>query len=246
MTSLLDYGVDMQTDERPVNALPMQQPSKGGLYRRYIKRSMDIIVSLCAIIVLSPLLLIVAVLVRVMLGSPVIFKQRRPGLNEKVFVLYKYRTMTDECDINGVLLPDNIRLTRFGRFLRSTSLDELLELYNILLGDMSIIGPRPLLIQYLPLYNDQQKRRHEVRSGLSGLAQVNGRNSISWEDKFKMDVQYVDSVSFILDCEIFMRTIVKVLKHEGINTNGGATMDKFSGTAEVTNISNSLNINNNI
>src|SRR5690606_36278862 len=170
---------------------------KVSIYRRLIKRPMDLILSLIAIIVLSPILLVVAILVRTKLGSPVLFKQKRPGLNEKIFMMYKFRTMTDERDQNGNLLPDSIRLTKFGRLLRSTSLDELPELFNILKGDMSIIGPRPLLVQYLPLYNNHQKRRHDVRPGLSGLAQVSGRNAISWEDKFNLDVEYVENVSFI-------------------------------------------------
>ena len=153
-----------------------------GIYRKFLKRPMDFILSLMAIIVLSPVLIIVGVLVRFKLGSPVLFKQKRPGLNEKIFTMYKFRTMTDEKDENGELLPDSVRLTKFGRMLRSTSLDELPELFNILIGDMSIVGPRPLLIQYLEFYNNHQKRRHEVRPGLSGHAQVNGRNAISWED----------------------------------------------------------------
>jgi undecaprenyl phosphate N,N'-diacetylbacillosamine 1-phosphate transferase len=204
--------------------------SKGGIYRRFIKRPMDFILSLIAIIVLSPVFLIVSILVRTKLGSPVLFKQKRPGLNEEIFMMYKFRTMTDERDANGKLLPDSARLTRFGRFLRSTSLDELPELFNILKGDMSIIGPRPLLIQYLPLYNEHQKRRHEVRPGLSGLAQVSGRNAISWEDKFNLDVDYVDSVSFVNDWKIIFMTIKKVFVREGINSETAATMEPFKGT----------------
>ncbi|MEW9671332.1 sugar transferase [Ammoniphilus sp. 3BR4] len=199
------------------------------MYRKYFKRPMDFILSLVAILVLSLVLLIVAILVKTKLGSPVIFKQQRPGLNEKIFMMYKFRTMTDERDENGELLPDSVRLTRFGKFLRSTSLDELPELFNILKGDMSIIGPRPLLVQYLPLYNDHQKRRHEVRPGLSGLAQVNGRNAISWEDKFDMDVEYVDSVSFIGDWKIIFLTIKKVFVREGINSETSVTMEPFKG-----------------
>lgn len=204
--------------------------SKGGIYRRIIKRPMDIILSLIAIIVLSPFFLIVAILVRLKLGSPVIFNQKRPGLNEKVFTMYKFRTMTDERDKSGELLPDSIRLTKFGKFLRSTSLDELPELFNILKGDMSIIGPRPLLVQYLPLYNNHQKRRHEVRPGLSGLAQINGRNAISWEDKFNLDVEYVDNLSFIGDWKIIFLTIKKVFIREGINSETATTMEPFKGS----------------
>jgi lipopolysaccharide/colanic/teichoic acid biosynthesis glycosyltransferase len=204
--------------------------SKGGFYRRFIKRPMDFILSLMAIVALSPVLLVVAILVSTKLGSPVLFKQKRPGLNDKVFMMYKFRTMTDERDENGELLPDSVRLTKFGKFLRSTSLDELPELFNILKGDMSIIGPRPLLVQYLPLYNDHQKRRHEVRPGLSGLAQVSGRNAISWEDKFNLDVKYVDSVSFLGDWKIIFLTIKKVFVREGINSETAATMEPFKGT----------------
>ncbi len=217
----------MQTEVKPSYRLSLQQ---GGLYRRYFKRPMDFILSLIAIIVLSPILLIVAVLVRTKLGSPVIFKQKRPGLNEKIFTLYKFRTMTDERDKFGELLPDSIRLTKFGRLLRSTSLDELPELFNILKGDMSIVGPRPLLEQYLPLYNDHQKRRHVVRPGLSGWAQVNGRNAISWEDKFDLDVDYVDNISFILDWKIIFLTLKKVFIREGISQEGEATMEDFKGS----------------
>jgi undecaprenyl phosphate N,N'-diacetylbacillosamine 1-phosphate transferase len=192
---------------------------KKGFYERFMKRPMDFILALIAIIVLSPILLVVAILVRTKLGSPVIFKQQRPGLNEKIFTLYKFRTMTDERDENGELLPDSVRLTKFGRILRSTSLDELPELFNILRGDMSFIGPRPLLVKYLPLYNGHQKRRHEVRPGLSGLAQVSGRNAISWIDKFNMDVEYVDSVRLTHDIKITLLTLKKVFIKEGIEFN---------------------------
>lgn len=206
--------------------------SKGSIYKRFLKRPMDFILSLIAILVLSPVLIIVAILVRVKLGSPVLFKQKRPGLNEKVFMMYKFRTMTDERDEKGELLPDSVRLTKFGRFLRSTSLDELPELFNIFKGDMSIIGPRPLLVQYLPLYNDYQKRRHEVRPGLSGLAQVSGRNAISWEDKFNLDVKYVENVSFNNDWKIIFLTIKKVFVREGINQEEQATVQYFTGNSE--------------
>jgi undecaprenyl phosphate N,N'-diacetylbacillosamine 1-phosphate transferase len=204
--------------------------SKGGIYRRFIKRPMDFMLSLIAIIVLSPILLVVAILVRTKLGRPVLFKQKRPGLNEEIFLMYKFRTMTDERDNKGELLPDSVRLTKFGRLLRSTSLDELPELFNILKGDMSIIGPRPLLVQYLPLYNKHQKRRHEERPGLSGLAQVSGRNAISWEDKFNLDVEYVDNVIFIEDWKIIFLTIKKVFVREGINSETAATIEPFKGT----------------
>ncbi len=212
------------------NFSTFQLSNKKSMYRRYFKRPMDFILSLCAIIVLSPVLLIVALLVKIKLGSPVIFKQQRPGLNEKIFTLYKFRTMTDERDEKGELLPDSERLTKFGRMLRSTSLDELPELFNILKGDMSVIGPRPLLIKYLPLYNEKQKRRHEVRPGLSGLAQISGRNAISWEEKFNLDVEYIDNISFIGDWKIIFLTIKKVLIRDGINSGTAVTMEPFSGS----------------
>ncbi len=185
-----------------------------------------------SIVVLSPVLLVVAMLVKVKLGNPVIYKQKRPGLNEKIFTIYKFRTMTDERDKNGELLPDGVRLTQFGNFLRSTSLDELPELFNILKGDMSIIGPRPLLVQYLPLYNEHQKRRHEVKPGLSGLAQVSGRNAISWEDKFDIDVHYVNNVSFIGDWKLIFKTIWKAVKREGISSETAVTMEVFKGSID--------------
>ena len=220
----------MQTEVKQ-NIEPALQPlEKGGLYRRYFKRPMDFILSLIAIIVLSPVFLVVAVLVRVKLGSPVIFKQERPGLNEKIFTLYKFRSMTDERDENGELLPNNLRLTKFGKFLRASSLDELPELFNILCGDMSIVGPRPLLVEYLPLYNEIQKHRHDVRPGLTGFAQVNGRNAITWEERFDYDLQYVEKVSFLLDVKIIFRTVEKVFKREGINKSEAVTMEKFTGT----------------
>ena len=206
-----------------------QMTNSRGIYRRFFKRPMDFILSLIAIIILSPVMLIVALLVKVKLGSPVLFKQKRPGLNERIFTIYKFRTMTDKRDENGEMLPDEVRLTKFGKFLRSTSLDELPELFNILKGDMSIVGPRPLLVQYLPLYNEYQKRRHEVRPGLSGLAQINGRNSISWEDKFNLDVEYVDNVSFVGDWKIIILTFIKVFIKEGINSESAATMEPFEG-----------------
>lgn len=199
---------------------------------KYIKRILDIISSLLAIIILSPLLAVTAVLVKTKLGSPVLFKQERPGKDEKIFTLMKFRTMTDERDENGKLLPDEVRLTKFGKFLRSTSIDELPELFNILKGDMSVIGPRPLLVEYIPRYNEHQHRRHEVRPGLSGWAQVNGRNTVSWEDKFDMDVHYVDNYSFAMDVKILFMTVLNVLKKEGISSETSATMEVFMGTPE--------------
>jgi len=202
-------------------------------YRKYGKRMMDFILSLIAIIVLSPVFFVIAVLVRLKLGSPIVFKQERPGLNEEIFTLYKFRTMTDEKDENGNLLTDSARLTKFGKFLRSTSLDELPELFNILKGDMSIVGPRPLLVQYLPLYSDHQRRRHEVRPGLTGWAQVNGRNSISWEEKFDLDVEYVDNIGLFFDWKIILLTIKKVMLREGINQSGEITMEYFTGSSKL-------------
>ena len=199
------------------------------MYRKYIKRLLDIIVSLCGIIVLSPVYLILGILVRAKLGSPVIFKQDRPGKDEKIFHLYKFRSMTDEKDENGNLLPDEIRLTSFGKKLRSTSLDELPELWNILKGDMSLIGPRPLLVRYLPRYNESQRHRHDVRPGLTGLAQINGRNTITWEKKFEYDLEYVKNLSFALDVRIFIGTVRAVLKREGISSETNATMEEFMG-----------------
>ncbi|OUQ33626.1 sugar transferase [Massilimicrobiota timonensis] len=201
------------------------------MYARYIKRWLDFILSLFAIIILSPILLIIALLVRIKLGSPVIFKQKRPGLHEKIFTLYKFRTMTDEKDKDGNLLPDDQRLTKFGKLLRSTSLDELPELFNILKGDMSIVGPRPLLVKYLPLYNDHQKHRHDVRPGFTGWAQCNGRNAISWEEKFDLDIYYVKHVSFRLDLSIIFKTIKIVFLREGISSDTSATMEEFKGSA---------------
>ncbi|MCH5257783.1 MAG: sugar transferase [Lachnospiraceae bacterium] len=201
------------------------------MYKKYIKRILDIIISLCGIILLSPVYLVLAILVRQKLGSPVLFKQDRPGKDEKIFKLYKFRSMTDEKDASGNLLPDEERLPAFGKTLRSTSLDELPELFNILKGDMSIIGPRPLLVRYLPRYNDFQKHRHDVRPGLTGLAQTHGRNAITWEKKFEYDVEYVNNLSFALDMKIFFATVRAVLKREGINSGTSATMEEFMGTS---------------
>lgn len=192
---------------------------KKGIYRRFLKRPMDFSLSLIAIIVLSPVFIIVAILVRFKLGSPVLFKQRRPGFNEKIFIMYKFRTMTDEKNENGELLPDSDRLTKFGRMLRSTSLDELPELFNILKGDMSIVGPRPLLVEYLPYYTTIEKQRHSVRPGLTGLAQVNGRNFLAWDERLKKDVEYILNISFLKDIIIIFQTFQKVLTRKDISTD---------------------------
>lgn len=194
----------------------MTAQRKRGFYEKYIKRIFDIVLSGLALIILSPVIAIVALLVRVKLGSPVIFKQDRPGLNEKIFKMYKFRSMTDDRDENGELLPDEDRLLSFGKKLRSTSLDELPELVNIFKGDMSIVGPRPLSVVYLPYYTEEERIRHTVRPGLTGLAQINGRNAISWEEKFRYDIEYVKNISLGLDISVFFGTIGKVLKREGI------------------------------
>ena len=201
------------------------------MYRKYFKRLFDVICSFLALIVLSPVLLVTAVLVRVKLGSPVIFKQKRPGLHEKIFTLYKFRTMTDQKDEQGNLLSDEVRLTKFGKMLRSTSLDELPELWNILKGDMSIVGPRPLLERYLPLYTAEQRKRHQVRPGLTGLAQVNGRNELDWEQKFQLDTEYTMRITFISDIKIILQTIGHVFTGKGISSTTSATMEEFTGNA---------------
>lgn len=217
----------MQTQIRPNTNILIQYPSDGGLYRKYVKRPMDFILSLCAIIVLSPVLLIVAVLVRIKLGSPVIFKQKRPGINEKIFILYKFRTMTDEQNENGELLPDEIRLTKFGKFLRSTSIDELPELFNILKGEMAVVGPRPQLIRDMVFMTPEQRRRHTVLPGLSGLAQVNGRNCILWESKLEYDLKYINNITFMADVKIILQTLINVFKQDGISSEGRATAEDF-------------------
>ena len=216
-----------QKKQSQKKSIPAHKP---GFYEKYIKRPQDFCCALAAIIVLSPVMLVTAVLVRTKLGSPVIFKQERPGLNGKIFMLYKFRTMTDKTDANGELLPDEERLTKFGKLLRSTSLDELPELINILKGDMSVVGPRPLLVQYLPLYNEHQARRHEVRPGFTGYAQVHGRNAITWEDKFDKDVYYVDHITFLGDWKIIFQTVKTVLTKEGISSETAATMETFHGS----------------
>ena len=203
---------------------------KAGFYETYIKRLMDIVLSGGALLVLSPVLLVTAALVRSRLGSPVIFRQARPGKHGEIFHLYKFRTMTDERDAEGTLLPDEMRLTAFGKKLRALSLDELPELVNILRGDMSIVGPRPLLVKYLPRYSPEQRRRHDVTPGLTGWAQVNGRNAISWEKKFELDVWYVEHISFWLDVKIIVMTVMKVLRREGISGENAATMEEFKGS----------------
>ncbi|KKF50433.1 sugar transferase [Streptococcus uberis] len=199
------------------------------LYEAFFKRILDILLSGIALFLLLPIMLFVMVLVGLNLGFPVIFKQKRPGKDGKIFNMYKFRTMTSEVDDNGNLLPDEVRLTKFGKFLRSTSLDELPELWNILKGDMSIIGPRPLLEKYLPLYSKEQNRRHEVRPGLTGYAQANGRNALTWQEKFKMDVYYVDHITFLGDLEIILQTIKTVIKRDGISSDTTATMEEFKG-----------------
>ncbi|WP_290772838.1 sugar transferase [Anaerofustis sp.] len=205
---------------------------KRTFYDKYIKRFIDFLLSLIGLIVLSPVLLIVAVMVRTKLGSPILFKQERPGLNGKIFTMYKFRTMTDETDKDGQLLSDEVRLTSFGKFLRAASLDELPEIFNIFKGDMSIVGPRPLLVKYLPLYNERQAHRHDVRPGLTGYAQINGRNAISWEEKFELDIFYVNNSSFLMDVIIFFKTIKKVFVKEGISSDTSVTMEEFTGSKE--------------
>ena len=199
------------------------------MYRKYFKRLLDLICSLGFILCFWWLYILVAILVKRKLGSPVIFKQQRPGLNGKIFTMFKFRSMTDAKDKDGKLLSDAERLPRFGKLLRATSLDEIPEFINVLKGDMSLIGPRPLLVEYLERYNDEQKRRHEVKPGVTGWAQVNGRNAISWEEKFKYDVEYVDKLNFLLDMKIVFLTIKKIVVKEGISQEGNATMEKFTG-----------------
>ena len=195
-----------------------------------IKRIFDVIVSAVGLIMLSPLLLILAVLVRVKLGAPVFFRQERPGLNEKIFTLYKFRSMKNAADSKGNLLPDEDRLSRFGKIPRASSLDELPELFNVLKGEMSLVGPRPLLVKYLELYSPEQHRRHEVMPGITGWAQVNGRNAVGWEDRFRMDVWYVDHWTPLLDLKILLLTVKKVFIHEGISAENQATMEEFKGS----------------
>lgn len=200
------------------------------MYKSFIKRVLDFIFALIALILLSPLILILTLWLHFAnKGAGAFFTQERPGKDEKIFKLYKFKSMTDERDRNGILLPDDQRITKVGRFVRKTSLDELPQLWNVLKGDMSFIGPRPLLVEYLPLYNEKQRKRHEIRPGITGWAQVNGRNAISWEEKFDLDIWYVKNISFIIDCSIFLRTIKKVLNKEGISSQTSETMEKFRG-----------------
>lgn len=199
------------------------------MYPKFIKRLLDFLLSLSALLVLSPVLLVLMVLGAIKMKGNPFFTQLRPGKNEKIFRLIKFRTMTCEKDADGNLLPDEVRLTKYGRFLRSTSLDELPELINILVGQMSIVGPRPLLVRYLPRYNAEQRRRHDVRPGLTGWAQINGRNAISWEEKFRLDVEYVDNLSFLMDIKIVFGTVGKIFKREGISSETSATMEEFVG-----------------
>lgn len=202
---------------------------KKGFYEKYLKGMFDFALAFITLIILTPMLLIVAVLVRINLGAPILFKQPRPGLHGEIFLVYKFRTMTNERDAQGKLLPDEERLTKFGKFLRSTSLDELPEIWLILTGKMSFVGPRPLLVSYLPLYNEHQARRHEVRPGLTGYAQVHGRNSVSWVEKFNMDVYYVDHITFLGDIKILFQTVLTVFKREGISSGTSETMEDFTG-----------------
>jgi lipopolysaccharide/colanic/teichoic acid biosynthesis glycosyltransferase len=197
-----------------------------------LKRIIDFFASLMGLIILSPIFILISIIIYFKLGSPVFFIQKRPGKNEKIFKMIKFRTMLDAKDKNGNLLPDEKRLTSFGQFLRSTSLDEFPELINVLKGDMSLVGPRPLLVEYLPLYNDHQARRHEMRPGITGLAQINGRNTISWEDKFDYDVKYIDNFSLLLDFKILFKTFIKVFRQEDINNQDHVTMTKFKGDQE--------------
>lgn len=203
-------------------------------YEKYFKRPFDLLCGFAALTVFCWLYIILAIMIRIKLGSPILFSQERPGKDEKIFKLYKFRTMTDEKDENGKLLPDEMRLTRFGKMLRATSLDEIPEVFNIIKGDMSVVGPRPLLVKYLPLYSEEQKHRHDVRPGLSGHAQVNGRNSVSWEEKFKLDVEYVYNITFLGDLKIIFCTVRKAfIKREGISSQTSVTMEEFKGTSRI-------------
>lgn len=226
-TEVKREDVILNESERTFDHLTIQQIDTNGIYRKYFKRPMDIVLSLIALIVLSPIMLIIAILVKIKLGSPVIFKQKRPGLNEKIFTMYKFRTMTDEKDENGELLPDSDRLTKFGKFLRSTSLDELPELFNILKGDMSIVGPRPQLIKDMVFMTPKQRQRHSVLPGLSGWAQINGRNGITWEEKFSLDLDYTSNITFLQDWKIIFITITKVFQRDDVSAEGMNTAEDY-------------------
>ncbi|MCH1982924.1 sugar transferase [Ruminococcus sp. OA3] len=215
---------------------------KKSFYEKHIKRSQDFCCALLAVLILSPVMAVTAMLVRIKLGSPVIFRQKRPGLHGEIFTLYKFRTMTDERDESGELQSDEVRLTSFGKWLRSTSLDELPELINILKGDMAVVGPRPLLIKYLPYYNSLQARRHEVKPGFTGYAQVHGRNAVTWEEKFDMDVHYVDNISFLGDWKIIFQTVKTVLKREGISSATSATMEDFADYVKIKHMRNNVEV----
>lgn len=208
------------------------KPRHKTIYERFFKRPLDMVMAWIALILLTPVILVVSLLVYFKLGSPVFFTQDRPGLHEKVFRMYKFRSMTNKKDSEGNFLPDSERLSKFGRFLRSTSIDELPELFNIARGEMSFVGPRPLLVEYLPLYNEKQKQRHSVRPGLTGLAQISGRNAISWEAKFELDVQYIQKITYVTDTTIFFKTILKAFKREGISSENHVTMEPFLGEKE--------------
>lgn len=201
--------------------------NQSGIYRRFFKRPMDFLLALIAIVLLSPVMLIIAILVRIKLGKPILFKQERPGLNEEIFTIYKFRTMSDEKDENGEYLPDSQRLTKFGKTLRSLSLDELPELFNIIKGDMSFVGPRPLSVLYLPYYTEEERLRHSVRPGLTGLSQINGRNTVNWEERFAYDIDYVNNITFINDMKIILKTILVVFRREGIVISGTGKVIDF-------------------
>jgi len=217
----------MQTENRQNTEQQVITHFSDGIYSKYLKRPLDIILSIVMLVLLSPLVLVLYVLVKIKCGSPVVFKQYRPGHGEKIFKIFKFRTMTSEKDEKGELLPDGMRLTEFGRFLRATSLDELPELFNILIGDMSFVGPRPHLIKEIVFMNDEQRKRHKVLPGLTGLAQINGRNELSWDERLALDTEYIKTISFWGDCKILFLTAVKVLKREGVNTNGMDTFELY-------------------
>lgn len=231
---MIGYQVVKYSNKTRSTKRQMYISHKQGFYEKYIKRPQDFCCAVLGTVVLSPIIFTIMALVKLRLGSPIFFKQERPGLNGKIFTLYKFRTMTDEKDSKtGELLPDELRLTYFGRLLRSTSLDELPELINILKGDMAVVGPRPLLVRYLPRYSKYQARRHEVRPGFTGYAQVHGRNTITWEDKFDKDVYYVDHVSFLMDWKTIFETIKVVVKREGISSDTSSTMEEFMGSPDM-------------